>query len=124
MYKETLAQNCPFNDAKEDNKLLYRIFQFNDTNGNNFTCFAKLFPNRRDLQNNCKAFGISLFQKKETAIEYAKRNTKLGNFIASIQVRSNSGKLFLTNIETGHYTLWLYRTFNPVEAIQEIEAIT
>lgn len=130
MYIEDLPPNCPFSDAKEDEKTLFRIFVESEDSENNFKSYVSLHPDRTEFKINCKAHGISLFESKEIAISYIKRNPKLGEYIAELEINKECGKLMLTNTKNGHYTLWLYKTFDitklncKIERIQQDAAIT
>ncbi len=86
MYKESLPINCPLSGAIEDERLLFRIFADENVIENNFKSYVSLHPERDHYKANCKAHGISLFDTKEVAISYIKRNPSLGNCIAEIEV--------------------------------------
>lgn len=122
-YKETLPENCPFADAKEDQRILFRIFSEESPSGNNFMCYVSINPGRTDLVTNCKAYGLSFFDSREVAIDYIKRNPSLGRFVAAVEVKPEHGRLMLTNKRNGHYTLWLYKSFDPSKLNCKIELI-
>ncbi len=123
MYKEILPEGCPSVKAIEDEKILYRICVHETNVGENYHPYTKLYPHEEKYKAMCDAYSISLFDKKETATLYAKRNARLGTHIAEIAVKRTHGKLRLTNKKTGHYSLWLYETFNHESIDCQIEAI-
>lgn len=122
-YKEALPLNCPFAEAKESERVLYRIFSDKSATQNNFRSYISIYHERKDLKDNCKAYGLSFFDSKGVAIEYIKRNPSLGSFVAEVEVKPEHGKLMLTNKKNGHYTLWLYESFDPANLICKIEPI-
>lgn len=123
MYKETLPKGCPAVKAAEDEKTLYRICAHKDNVLDNYLPYTSLYPHIEDYKNKCRAYSISLFDKKETAISYSKRNPKLGGHVAEISVNRTHGRLLLTNESTGHYSLWLYKTFDCATLGCKIETI-
>jgi hypothetical protein len=62
MYKEKLPKNCPPKSAVEnDLVILYRIFQGNKLDANEFLPYNILYPNNNRFQQMCDAFAISFY---------------------------------------------------------------
>ena len=120
MYKENLPPYCPLARASEDEMVLYRLFLSERNHQENYIPY---FVNHPKYINHCKAYGISLFDSKEVAIEYALRNPDLGRYVAQVSIKRKHGKIVLTNKKTGHYTLWLYSSFDLQTLDCKIETI-
>jgi len=111
MYKELLPNNCPPCDASEQDIILFRAFYNSDSNDlANYLSYAQLHTENEKYKNVCRAHGLSFFDTMETALLKTKKLDV--HFIAKIQIKKDFGKLYLTNKNDGHYTLWLYNTFS------------
>lgn len=108
MYKLTLPPNCPLGGAEERDVALYRILLGATLTDGDLRSHVESYPENR-YAGHCKAYGISLFEKRDDAIracqEAKTRNRLLGAYVGRIQVKPDHGKLHGTK---GHYTLWLY----------------
>lgn len=112
MFLETLPADCPPLEAAESDKWLYRIIKGDQIQETDFWSFNKLNSQRQEYKELCKAWGLSLFEAKDSAIEIIKRKPDVGISVVEIFVTKSLGKLQLTNPKSTHHTLWLYDTFS------------
>ena len=128
MYKEKLPKNCPPQSAVEnDTVILYRIFHGNQLNASEFIPYNRLYPENKRFQKMCDAFAISFYTDYDSALskyqEILGKGKKMGNFIAKLRIKANSGQLKI-NQSTGHCNFWFYEHFdlsNDVECFEIVE---
>jgi hypothetical protein len=122
MYRESLPNNCPHVSAQEDEKYLYRIFKNNINHDSEFQCYALLFPEIEKYQTMCAAYAISFFGDRESALKKMKERPELGTHLAQVLVKKEHGKLHCTSKKTGHYNLWVYKSFDCSRLEVQIES--
>ncbi len=108
--------DCPPTEAVEMEKIAYRIFKGEELKDDEFIPHVKLFPDNLRYKTKCDAHAISFFDTADKAREVYKeglaRNKNLGNFIAEVVIKQQSGKVLYT-ISSGHLSLWMYANWNP-----------
>lgn len=119
MYKENLPENCPPIEADGQEIFLYRAFAGDSLVDTEFIPYVYINDNFKET---CRAYGLSFFLERDKLLKRMRKLIESGiyNYIAKILIKPEFGKLLLTGTKTGHYTLWLYDTFD-ISLISEIE---
>lgn len=119
MYRSTLPSKCPPEKVEEQNKVLYRLF-VPDNLPESFKNHVELFPENDKYKINCDAYGISFFDNLSSIKAILQKENNIGKTIAKVEVKKEFGVLTTKGNNRGHYTLWLYKSFNPSEIKYEI----
>lgn len=113
MYRSELPKNCPPEEAIETEMFLYRLF-VPDNPVESFKSHAELFPQNQSYVTECLPNGLSFFDNLDYPTELLQKENNQGKIIVRILVKKDFGKLCRTGKKKkGHYTLWLYKNFDP-----------
>ena len=123
-YKLNLPVGRPPEKAQEQSLALFRIvtrpsseaYMLKDAD---FLSHRELEPENKQGKA-CKAHAVSLFDSLEgaqtMAVQAMSAKRNLGNYIVRLHVYPNAGKCILSNADSGHFSVWLYRDYlNHIE---------
>ena len=119
MFKSNLPDKCPPHDVEEQEIVLYRLVAKNDKE-ESFKNYVELFPERKNYFSICAAYGLSFFDNISAVKDLLDKNNNNGKAIAKVTIKKDYGVLTKKPSKKGHFTLWLYKNFNPNEVEFEL----
>ena len=115
-YPSYFPDNCPPEEATDEEKLLFRLCSGSELTENDFISWYNKDPVK--WANNVQAYGLSVLESKEDCDSARKKNAKLRAqypFCASGKNNSDRGKILNTPSKTNprHFTWWVYEGVKP-----------
>jgi len=113
MWKNELPSGCPPKNAIEQKIEVYRVLNNSEPKETDFQNYFQLYPENIRYKSLCKAYALSFYDSIENAISAVERSTTL-------QKCTHIGKYIIDNSHgvcefkesNGHYSVWLYDTWN------------
>lgn len=112
MFKGNLPDKCPPQEVEEQDVVLYRLVIPGDAE-ESFKNHIELFPERENYKNMCEAHGLSFFDNIKELNKLLSKENNEGKAIAKVTIKPNYGVISKKPSRKGHFTLWLYKNFNP-----------
>jgi hypothetical protein len=124
-YREALPSNCPPKSAcfLSEPLTVMRLIKGPQATEDDFASHAirpdiKL-PKEHD---HCESCSCSMFicePDKDVASQYKKLPRLRKRFVAFLQIDGDSGKCAVTDV-SGHVSVWMFLSFDPIEAIVDV----
>ena len=116
IYPSYYPDNCPPDEATDEEKLLYRLCSGSVLTENDFLSFYDTDPQR--WANNIQAYGLSVLESQADCDRARRKNGKLRKkypFCASGMNNSDRGRILNTpsKVNPRHFTWWVYEGVKP-----------
>jgi hypothetical protein len=119
-FLENLPAGCPPADAEEvaSETVVFRIVGNRPPVVDDFYSQRRERPHARFTLPECLACGASVFANADTPTKNLKLPKFRGKRVAKVKLISGSGYVKKT-LSAYHYTFWPFRTFDPIEVVEE-----
>lgn len=116
MWREELPENCPPEDALEDNDSYYRLVVTNPPTEEDFNSHRLRYPNKvfKD-KDECEVRSISLFKTVAACESIKKFRIHKEKLVAKLDITGDSGLIKKTGGEE-HYSFWPKHDFDIISA--------
>jgi hypothetical protein len=119
MYKSELPKNCPPSNVEQQELSLYRLMTPGDLI-ESFKNYVELDEDNLEYKTNCKAYALSFFDNIEKVKDLLGKENNQGKIIAKVNIKKEYGVLSKKPTNTGHFSLWLFNSFNPSDVTFEL----
>lgn len=119
MYKSELPKNCPPSNVEQQEMSLYRLMTPGDL-FESFKNYVELDEVNLEYKTNCKAYALSFFDNIEKVKDLLGKENNQGKIIAKVNIKKEYGVLSKKPTNTGHFSLWLFNSFNPSDVTFEL----
>ncbi len=119
MYKSELPKNCPPSNVEQQEMSLYRLMTPGDL-FESFKNYVELDEDNLEYKTNCKAYALSFFDNIEKVKDLLGKENNQGKIIAKVNIKKEYGVLSKKPTNTGHFSLWLFNSFNPSDVTFEL----
>lgn len=115
-YPSYFPDNCPPDEATDEEKLLFRLCTEPTLSEKDFVSFYLKNPGK--WKDNIQAYGLSVLESVDDCISARRKNGYLRKkypFCASGMNNSDRGRILNTPSDTNpnHYTWWVYENVKP-----------
>ena len=119
MYKSELPINCPPIEVEQQEMSLYRLITPDDL-FESFKNHVELDDENLAYKTNCKAYALSIFDNIKEVKSLLDKENNEGKSIAKVKIKKEYGVLSKKPSKKGHFSLWLYTSFNPSDVTFEL----